>query len=47
MEIPIKLCSKSPTFTTHAIDSDFVIIVTNNNKEFKRIKNLEVENWTK
>jgi hypothetical protein len=27
MEIPIKLCSKSSTFTTYAIDSDFVELI--------------------
>jgi tRNA(fMet)-specific endonuclease VapC len=30
----------------HALSQN-LIIVTNNDKEFKRIKNLEVENWTK
>ncbi len=29
----------------HAISQN-LIVVTNNDKEFKRIKNLEVENWT-
>ena len=29
----------------HALSQN-LIIVTNNDKEFKRIKNLEVENWT-
>jgi len=30
----------------HALSRN-LIMVTNNDKEFKRIKNLEVENWTK
>jgi hypothetical protein len=30
----------------HALSQN-LIIVTNNDKEFKRIKNLEAENWTK
>ncbi|MEE8430001.1 MAG: type II toxin-antitoxin system VapC family toxin [Candidatus Desulfatibia sp.] len=30
----------------HAISQDLVLI-TNNDKEFKRIKKLEIENWTK
>jgi len=30
----------------HALSQD-LIMVTNNDKEFRRIKNLEVENWTK
>ena len=29
----------------HALSQN-IILVTNNDKEFKRIKNLEVENWT-
>ena len=30
----------------HALSRDF-ILVTNNEKEFKRVKNLKVENWVK
>ena len=30
----------------HALSRNFVL-VTNNEKEFKRVKNLKIENWTK